>query len=87
MWPAGYQSEEWICSLNSLNICPVLLSWFVSSILSTGSVAMGYRWLLSGVGWYLPIGVREMQVQVHSSVMRVWEGVAIFRYWDVMEVR
>lgn len=48
---------------------------------------MGYRWLLSGVGWYLPIGVREMQVQVHSSVMRVWEGVAIFRYWDVMEVR
>lgn len=50
MWPAGYQSEEWICSLNSLNICPVLLSWFVSSILSTGSVAMVTGGYLRGLG-------------------------------------
>lgn len=40
MWPVGYQSEGWICSLNSLNICPILFSWFALSILRMGPVTM-----------------------------------------------
>jgi hypothetical protein len=62
MWPVGYQSEEWICSLNSLNMCPVLFGASSCLFLGWGSVTI------------VPVGAgtcRSMcgEVQVHSSVM------------------